>query len=325
MSKMKNKILNYLVLLLLSSFLFYTINNTVALVVIDSVEVFSDEDFTNLGLPGSGTIDDPYRIENYEISPTDINNEGIYVKNTTKYFVIQNCEITSAFYGILVEEVAPNTGKILNNILYSNKHDGIGIKDLDGLIISGNTMESSVYATGCTVDNCTNVEFSKNIFQDNPKSGLAIYLGSSLNITENMFLRNHYKGITAATLTDSKIYRNHFELNDEYGLELLQSCSDNLVYHNNFIDNFLMGICQARDSSGENTWYNNLLSEGNYWNEYSGTGSYSIEGGAGCCDLYPLENPVALEGVDSTNFSYLLITLFSLPFVYYIRKKREKA
>ena len=117
-------------------------------------------------------------------------------------------------------------------------------------------------------------------------------------------------------------------------MEFIQTSFENIVYHNNFIDNFPGGISQARDSSGNSSWFNEVLLEGSYWSDYGGTGYYSIEGAVGCCDMYPLSEPVNLEDpiittgpetspdTNKISFTYLLFTFLSLPIVYRFRKKR---
>jgi len=64
-------------------------NNTNYLTNHDPIEITSDEDF--LAFPGSGTYEDPYLIENYNI--TSSTSFGIHITSTTKHFLIRNCYI----------------------------------------------------------------------------------------------------------------------------------------------------------------------------------------------------------------------------------------
>ncbi|HDJ25985.1 MAG TPA: hypothetical protein ENF34_01550, partial [Candidatus Bathyarchaeota archaeon] len=59
------------------------------------IEIYGDEDFTseNGVVGGSGTPDDPYIIEGWEISADE--QTGIFITETTKYFIIRNCHIYS--------------------------------------------------------------------------------------------------------------------------------------------------------------------------------------------------------------------------------------
>jgi len=289
----------------------------------DSLDIHSDTDFITLGFPGSGTKEDPYLIENYDISSSDINNEGLHIKDTTKYFVIKGCSMTTSFYGLLVENVAPGTCQILDSRFYANKHDGIGVKESTGVIISNNVFETSVYATGLVIDNCTDVVFSNNIVQNNPKTGLAIYGVTSMIVSGNVFKNNLERGVTLGCVSDIAIYDNLFDYNRYYGVEFTTNCYTSTVYHNNFINNSRYDpTSQGRDNDGNCMWYNSTLLEGNFWNDYSGSGTYSIAGSV-CCDLYPLSEPLVFEEPTETSFNYLLITLLSLPILYCLRRKRE--
>ena len=55
--------------------------------------ISSDKDFETYNFSGSGTIDDPYIIENLAIAESQY--VGIFISKTTKYFVIQNNYISS--------------------------------------------------------------------------------------------------------------------------------------------------------------------------------------------------------------------------------------
>ena len=63
-------------------------------------------------LPGSGTKDDPYRIENFNITPDQF--YGIGINYVTKYVVIENCTINASL-GISIDWVAPGRVQIISN------------------------------------------------------------------------------------------------------------------------------------------------------------------------------------------------------------------
>ena len=52
-------------------------------------EITSDDDF--IGFPGDGSIDDPYRIENYYFIGSIWSDAQIRISGTTKHFKIINC------------------------------------------------------------------------------------------------------------------------------------------------------------------------------------------------------------------------------------------
>ncbi len=93
----------------------------------EPIIIWNDSDFSEYGLPGRGTKNDPYRIENYNITTSDL--YAIYIFGTIDYFVIENCYLESSNedgYGIYIEGVNKGTAKIYNNTL-SNCYHGIGV------------------------------------------------------------------------------------------------------------------------------------------------------------------------------------------------------
>ena len=127
------------------------------------------------------------------------------------------------------------------------------------------------------------------------------------------------------TTQNSVIYKNLLEFNDEFGILITWSCTDNVFYHNDFIDNnqdptVNVDMPQADDAGENNLWYNSAILEGNYWSDYSGEGAYQISGSAGSYDLYPLRKPIIAE----TNYSLLFIlALLSTSFVVIKRRNRN--
>ena len=79
-----------------------------------------------------------------------------------------------------------------------------------------------------------------------------------------------------------------------------QSSSDCVVHHSNFISNKL-GSSQAYVSytCTNIQWYDDSVNEGNYYDNYVGTGNYTIEGAigedGGGEDPYPLSEALNLE------------------------------
>jgi len=116
----------------------------------------------------------------------------------------------------------------------------------------------------------------------------------------------------------------------------VDSSNNNIIYHNNLINNF-----QNANDSENNLWYNTILKEGNYWDDYNGTDAnadgigdtqYAIPGGYNV-DEYPLMIPIneSLEKEEfivdyESVFTMLVIgiiisIIFVLPIAYYWRKK----
>ena len=77
--------------------------------------------------------------------------------------------------------------------------------------------------------------------------------------------------------------------NGEYGIQLSDDSDNNAIHHNSFFANGQNNLknSQACDNGTYNLWYDETLLEGNYWSDYSGTGSYLISGSAAASDPYP--------------------------------------
>jgi parallel beta-helix repeat protein len=82
---------------------------------------------------------------------------------------------------------------------------------------------------------------------------------------------------------------NNFLKGNDFGISI-ENSEYNIIYHNDFIENNLGGTSQSRDEGSNNSWYNVSISEGNYWSDWNGIGSYVIDSVTfgDVVDLYPL-------------------------------------
>jgi len=142
---------------------------------------------------------------------------------------------------------------------------------------------------------------------------------------------NNYWGILFHHSIYCAIINNLLQENEGYGLELIYDSHNNNIHHNAFVDNNLGGTSQAYDDCNTNYWYDSATQEGNYWSDWSGTGSYSIDGDADSVDLYPLDEPIEYTVVISTTdetqlfFTFtLLIAVVPLILMKLFSRKRRK-
>ncbi len=208
----------------------------------DPISITSDNNFTDYSFPGTGTEEDPYVIEGYNITTTS--NRGIYITDTTKNFTVRNCYVKAGEYGIYIRNVAGGTATVINSM-------------------------------------CTN----------NNNIGIYLYSSGSSTVANNTFNNNFY-GIFFYSSDFCVFTYNVLQENEDYGIRLYSDCDNNIIHHNTFVDNNPGGTSQALDAGSNNFWYDSTTLEGNYWSDWSGTGSYSIDGAAGAIDLYPLDEPV---------------------------------
>jgi len=263
------------------------------------IHINGNADFANQAAnehwPGSGTENDPYIIEGYDIDAYG-GSYGIWIKNTDVYFVIRNCYVFNATNGASAPYGA---GIALNNV----RNGTITENNL-----SGNYM-------GIYMLSSPNNTITGNNATTNSWHGIILESSSNNNITKNNASGNGYYGIYLRYSSDNNtIAYNLISKNNQYGINITTSTA-NTIHHNMFIANngaskgTIGSISQAYDDSSGNYWYDNTAQEGNYWSNWDGTGTYPIDGGQ-ASDNYPLGTPVTeISGLPAL---LLLSLLFGL-------------
>jgi len=185
---------------------------------------------------GSGTENEPYIIENWDISAEDAN--GIEINNTTAYFVIRNCYVhgcrASGCNGIRFDNVINGN---INNNLVDNNYGGISLSHSSSNVISNSIVENN-----------------------DPYSYYAlIYLGSSdNNIIENCIVKNGVRvGIQIDYSTNNKLKNN-----------VISNNTFNLNIWGNEISHFYQDIDTSNKIDGKPAYYiigqENLIFDGNF-------------------------------------------------------------
>ena len=244
----------------------------------------------NDGLKLTGGISSTIK-DNYIVSFTG----GIDIEDSDFTYVAHNTIISELGIHILDSHGA----SIYKNILNETTGDGISIENSNG--------------TSITHNDCSN------------NGGTGIVAENSLDlIISNNYLINNFFGMRIVGSSDSLITNNHFEASTSYGLSMSLSVGINKIHHNAFLDNNLAGsTIQALDDAGDQ-WYDEVLLEGNFWDDFTGStgSSYSIDGAAGSEDLYPLGYVPEISEYTSGYMSFIMITIFlAIPLTIYIKKR----
>ncbi|MBU1050094.1 right-handed parallel beta-helix repeat-containing protein [Candidatus Bipolaricaulota bacterium] len=199
-----------------------------------SIVISNDYEFTveNGVCSGSGTLNDPFVIENWIID-AGYDNYGIKIHGTTRAFIIRNVEISGAAKSAIYLSYVKN-GKIEDSLLEGN-WVGITLNFCSLNRIAGCTMADNT--DGIRFYFSSNNQLLANTFEDNEAS---IWLDAS---HENEILNNYIAdGYTG-------IYLN------------LQSAA-NLIVGNAFINNVRHAY-----TDDPNSWDDGV--EGNYWDGFT--------------------------------------------------------
>ena len=205
------------------------------------IEIISDQDFIDYGFAGSGTEEDPYRIENYNITTLAYN--GIRIRSTTKYFIIQNCYIDAYKSGIEIDVVAPFTVKVINNICANHNLYGIFLQRTDFMTVSGNECYNN--QIGLAFQFADNIEISNNYCHNNSQSGIYIIFSNFISISNNTVYQSYF-GIQCPIIQQSIIESNTVT-NSSYAGLYIDSCRDIIIRENNCTDG-IFGIKTAHST-----------------------------------------------------------------------------
>ena len=183
-----------------------------------------------------------------------------------------------------------------------------------------------------------NVEYSNyiNIIQcdafRNQYDGISFYDVDFGYIAESRLMHNVQHGINLGSSSEIEVTYNLLQENVHYGV-MLSSSANNVIHHNSFYDNNLagtnigmfMGYAQGYDSSSSaNLWYDSSINEGNWWNDWSGTGTYVLDGGLiHNEDLYPLGSP-PVDIISEFNMSYFVVLpILAVPIILIAYGKKK--
>ena len=217
---------------------------------------------------GSGTENDPYIIENWVISSE--NAHGIWIENTTAYFVIRNCVVENGgdpygYVGIYLYNVV--NGRI-ENCISENNGAGIVLENSSNNILTNNTCENGLF--GIDLMSSDNNTLSNNTCSNNQEvaivlMGTGIHLGGSgNNILTNNTCENNLLGIELGGSDNNTLSNNACGNNPYDGIYLWYS--DNNHISNNTCENNGEGIGLWEDSDN-NTLSNNTC-ENNFFGIY---------------------------------------------------------
>ena len=233
-----------------------------------------------------------------------LNNYGIWLSYFSNHNTITGNNISSNNeHGIYLRSLSglgysSNDNTISGNII-SNNYDGILISSYcENNTISGNIILNN--RCGIYLHYNSNNSIIGNIVRSSTYYGICLSSSSNIVITGNSVSSNNYIGIFIGSSSYNSITGNNISSNNICGIKFSFPCNNNVLYHNNFIDN----TPQNAYDQYLNVWDNGYPSGGNYWSDFDepSEGAYDNNGdgivdtpyqipGSSNQDNYPLITP----------------------------------
>jgi parallel beta-helix repeat protein len=197
---------------------------------------------------------------------------------------------------------------IKDNVLEEYGTDALVLYSSHGDEVFGNVIASQD-------GSCMYIAYSSNcLLKNNSLSGsewTGIYLDNSFNNTvSNNYITSQIDslGIACGAITvgiyseDNTVIGNTL-VNNDYGVSCWHYTQNNVIYHNNFVNNTQQAYDQL-DAKGmpANFWDNGYPSGGNYWSDYHGNDSFNghyqnMTGSDGIADA-----PLVIDAISSDRY-----------------------
>ena len=205
---------------------------------------------------------------------------------------------------IALVDISINNAKIAISVLFSQfiTFDNLNLVDsqIYALYLHG-LEEARIYNSLISSTNGTGIYSDYGIYLHDSKIidsvGIGVVTGIGGEIIGNTISGNGGIGLRVDG-RDVTISDNTFENNGGYAILMGYKSTSNFVHHNNFINNNPTGSSQSYDNGTGNIWYDQDTMEGNYWSDYSGSGTYDVNGqGSVVVDNYPFNSPILFPRV----------------------------
>ena len=211
----------------------------------------------------------------------EFNEIGIVI-HYSSLALVEQCEIKYNYLGLFI---GYSTSTTVQSCKINDNNEGISILESPNTDVEVNDISSNSY--GVIIMKSRSSTIQNNVMNYN-YYGIYAQGNTLTNFANNTIIYNAYGIYFKVGVDSNTICFNYFELNYVYAIKIESSNDNNAIHRNAFLNNSALGISQAYDD-GMNIWYDFYTNTGNYYNDWSGIGSYAIAGAAGNSDPYPLE------------------------------------
>ncbi len=205
------------------------------------IRINSDTDFSQFS--GQGTQTNPYKIENLVIDAQN-KGPGIYIGNTTAYFIIENCTIynDTASSGTYYEAAGIELYNVQNGAVYNctthHVNYGVYLTQSHKTRVENSTFyEFGKYGIYYDLSSSTDIVASNNTINGTgEQSTYGIYLNGGsgyVNATvENNTINNTDYGVYVSYTQNITVNYNRFSNMTDYGIYIYQGTANITIEHN---------------------------------------------------------------------------------------------
>ncbi len=180
-----------------------------------------------------------------------------------------------------LKAVGANGTEVRNCTFRENRGSGISIEWSGGVLVTDSTTLGNA-GHGTELKACEDIDVLNCTSSWNGGNGISLLYCARCTVNSTRVHDNDDNGIRMRCVTSTVLYDNDVMRNGGFGIYLGVSCTDNLVYGNRIGWNT---VANAADYGADNSWDNGSL--GNWWDDYTGSGTYAIGGAAGSNDRFP--------------------------------------
>ncbi|TFH01714.1 MAG: hypothetical protein E4H14_18340, partial [Candidatus Thorarchaeota archaeon] len=220
---------------------------------------------------------------------------GIYISGSSNCYINEST-LSHNYYGAYLTS---SSFFNVSHSVFEKNYEALYIYYLDNSTIYDCQVSYSTNY-GLRVFNSNWIVIRECLILDNLDTGIFFYYSHYGTILRNTVSDNKYDGISLYDADYCLIVNNTIDSNLRYGIDAYVFADYNTIYGNNISSN-TEGNGYAYTST--NMWDDNV-SRGNYWSDYHGPGTYSIEGPGNNVDRYPRGPPVALTSHGDVSFQF---------------------
>jgi len=197
------------------------------------ISIQGDSLFENYSSSGNGTRENPYIIENYNVTVST--PVALSVQSTTKYFIVRNCLFSATYHPVLFANIKNGTGVLYNNTITGAGNFGVFLSfGTEYCTISNNRIRNTGQQ-GMHINSKSNG--NKIINNTFVNQNIGIYLQfSHENIIANNTIDTNSKGIVLENAKNF-IYNNTITDLSSYGVHIIgPQTTGSKVIGNSFVD-----------------------------------------------------------------------------------------